>query len=181
MIKETFNNLLNSDQVTAKTKEVLLNREVEKFYYPTFFTSEEFELLQLVCDQLVAQTEQRLVDIASKIDKRLTEKTGPGWRYDSLPPDGVSYKTGLKGISEAVLFLSHKKFNDLSSEKKDQLLKSVQQDDAPGETWKNFSGKRFFELLLTETTEHFYSHPNAQAEINYIGFADADGWQVPQI
>ncbi|RYE05137.1 MAG: gluconate 2-dehydrogenase subunit 3 family protein, partial [Sphingobacteriaceae bacterium] len=94
---------------------------------------------------------------------------------------GISYKTGLKGIVESVLHLSDKNFSDLSAEQKKDLLKTVQQGKASGEIWENFSAKRFFELMLTEATEHFYSHPNAQAEINYIGFADAHGWQVPQL
>lgn len=181
MTKEAFDGLLNSDQVTQKTKEVLLKRETKKSVSPTFFTLEEFELLQSVCDHLTAQADNPLVDIAGEVDARLTAKTGPGWRYDTLPPDGISYKTGLKGIAENILLLSHKSFNDLNTEEKNNLLKTVQQGTSLGETWKNFSGKRFFELLLTEATEHFYSHPNAQAEINYIGFADAKGWQVPQL
>lgn len=180
MIKEAFDDLLNSDQVTPKTKQVLVQRDLEKLYLPTFFTLEEFELLQSICDHLMAQTDVRLVDLASKIDERLIAKTGPGWRYDTLPPDRVSYKTGLQGIKESILLLSHKNFNDLSVEEKNNLLKAIQQGNAYGKTWKTFSGRRFFELILTEATELFYSHPKVQAEINYIGFADAEGWQVPQ-
>lgn len=181
MTADTLFTLLNSDQITDKTREVLQQRLTETLPKSVFFTSEEFDLLQIICDYLLAQTEPRMVDLAGMIDQRLSAKTGPGWRYDVLPEDGIAYKTGLKGIAETVLLLHSKTFADLSTEDKKQLLKTVQTGDALGETWKQFSGKRFFELLLTEATEHFYSHPNAQAEINYTGFADAKGWQVPQL
>ncbi len=181
MIKEAFDGLIHSDQVTQKTREVLEQRKNKRFSSPLFFSMEEFELLQAICDELLAQTDNRLVDVAGLIDERLNAKTGPGWRYDQLPEDGIAYKTGLKGIIESVLLLSHQNFTELSAEEKKDLLKTVQQGNAEGETWRNFSGKLFFELMLTEATENFYSHPNAQAEINYVGFADANGWEVPQL
>lgn len=182
MTKEAFAELLHSDQVTPKTKEVLEQRENKISPSPLFFSIKEFDLLQSVCDVLLAQqTNNRLVNVAGAIDQRLTAKTGPGWRYDQLPADGIAYQTGLKGIAESVLLLSHQNFSELSLEEKKDLLKTVQQGNADGETWKNFSGKLLFELMLTEATEHFYGHPNAQAEINYTGFADANGWEVPQL
>ncbi|RYY06598.1 MAG: gluconate 2-dehydrogenase subunit 3 family protein, partial [Sphingobacteriaceae bacterium] len=90
MTTDTYHNLLNSDQVTQKTKQVLEQRKNAETVFPLFFTEEEFELLQAVCDCLLAQNNNRLVDIAGKIDERLAAKTGPGWRYDTLPPDGIS-------------------------------------------------------------------------------------------
>lgn len=181
MIKEAFTEILYSDQVTIKTKEVLEQRDNKLFSSPLFFSQDEYDLLQSICDKLLAQTDNRIVDIAGLIDERLAAKNGPGWRYNQLPNDGIAYKTGLQGIAESVLLLSYKNFNDLSSEEKNNLLKTVQEGNATGEIWKNFSGKLFFELMLTEATECFYSHPNAQAEINYTGFADANGWEVPQL
>ena len=182
MTADTFSSLLHSDQVTLPTKTALEQRAAETFAAPAFFTQQEFDLLQAVCDCLLAQiAENRMVDVAGFIDKRLAEKSGPGWRYNQLPADGTAYQTGLKGIAESVLLLHHKNFNELSPEEKNNLLKTVQQGNAPGETWKNFNSKLFFELTLTDATEQFYSTPAAQAEMNYTGFADAKGWHVPQI
>lgn len=182
MTTDTYSALLNSDQVTDPTRKVLEQRLNQTTTTPTFFTAEEFDLLQSVCDCLLAQpADNRPVNLAGMIDQRLTEKTGSGWRYDQLPADGVAYQTGLKGITESVLLLHGKNFAELSAEEKNNLLKTVREGIILGETWKNFSAKLFFELMLTEATEHFYSHPAAQAEINYTGFADAKGWEVPQL
>jgi hypothetical protein len=38
------------------------------------------------------------------------------------------------------------------------------------------SAKLFFEELLAETIEIFYSFPLVQQEIGYVGMADAKGW-----
>lgn len=182
MTADTFSTILNSDQVTEQTRKVLKQRLYGVIVAPVFFTPGEFTLLQAISDCLLAQQPpDRLVDIAGAIDQRLNEKKGIGWRYDQLPADGTAYQTGLKGIAESVLLLHHKNFDDLSAEEKNSLLKIVQQGNAPGETWKNCSSKLFFELMLTEATEVFYSHPLAQAEIDYTGFADAKGWQLTQL
>jgi gluconate 2-dehydrogenase gamma chain len=39
------------------------------------------------------------------------------------------------------------------------------------------SAPRFFEELLAEATECYYSHPVGADEIGFTGFADAHGWQ----
>lgn len=182
MTADTLSALIHSDQVTEPTRKILLHRLQETTNSPAFFTAEEFALLRAVTDCLMAQqADARVADVATMIDNRLAAQTGPGWRFNELPADGTAYQIGLKGINESALLLQDKNFVDLSREEKNNLLKTVQQGNAPGETWKSFPPARFFELMLTETTEHFYSHPAAQAEINYNGFADAQGWQVPQI
>jgi hypothetical protein len=57
-------------------------------------------------------------------------------------------------------------------------LLAVQRNGAPGQTWKIVPAGRFFEELLAELTECYYSDPSAQEEIGYVGFADAHGWQA---
>jgi len=182
MSTDTFSSLIHSDRVTEPTRKVLLARLNKTTHAPAFFTLEEFTLLRAVTDCLLAQqADNHLADVAAMIDKRLAAKTGPGWRFDALPADGTAYQTGLKGIAESVLLLHHQNFTDLSREEQNSLLKTVQEGNATGETWKIFPSQLFFTLMLTEATEHFYSCPAAQEEITYTGFADAQGWQVPQL
>ena len=49
--------------------------------------------------------------------------------------------------------------------------------DAPGATWQTLPAKRFFEELLAEAAENYYSHPLAQEEIGYVGMADLPAWE----
>lgn len=114
--------------------------------------------------------------MASSIDKRLSDQKGDGWRYDTMPADQDAYRLGLQGIDESAQLTFHQNFQNISAEQQDFILKAVQQMEAPGDTWKKLPADRFFEELLTETTENYYSHPLAQEEIGYVGMADVPAW-----
>ena len=68
-------------------------------------------------------------------------------------------------------------FSALEAEHQESVLASVQAGDPPGEVWQTLPAARFFEELLAEATEGYYSHPLAQEEIGYVGMADARGWR----
>jgi hypothetical protein len=174
----TVRALLQTDQVTEPTRRVLTERLNTLPRQPTFFTAEEFALLVAICDRLIPQDEglQR-IDIADGIDKRLTEQKSDGWRYDVMPADGDAYKSGLKGMEESAQLLFEHSFVELSYEQQDEILMAVQNSKAPGKTWQAIPAGRFFEELLAETVENYYSHPLAQEEIGYVGMADVPGWQ----
>ncbi len=169
--------LLQTDYVTPITKQVLEERMAYAGGDPLFFDAPAFEVLSIVCDLLVAQDSQnRSVNIASFIDQRLKENTSDGWRYNNMPPDKEMYVNGLKGIDETSILLFKVPFIQLSKDQQLELLKSLQKGTAEGAVWKEMPSKRFFEELLAEVTEIFYSHPSVQEEMGYVGMADAKGW-----
>lgn len=169
--------LLQTDYVTPITKKVLEERMAYVGEAPSFFDAPAFELLSIVCDRLVAQDpEHRIMNIALFIDQRLTENTGDGWRYSNMPPDRDMYIKGLKGIEETSTLLFKTPFIQLSKDQQLELLQSLQQGAAEGAVWKEMPSKLFFEELLAEATEIFYSHPLVQEEMGYVGMADAKGW-----
>ncbi|MBA2502481.1 MAG: GMC family oxidoreductase N-terminal domain-containing protein, partial [Pyrinomonadaceae bacterium] len=68
-------------------------------------------------------------------------------------------------------------FITLDADRQDEVLRLVQRGEVASQTWRTLSPIRFFEELLAEVTEIYYSHPLAQEEIGYVGMADARGWQ----
>ena len=176
-MENTLLTLLPTDLVTDPTRDVLTERLNAPARQPTFFTPDEFALLETVCDRLVPQQATERIDMAGAIDERLTEGGSDGWRYDDMPPDDEAYRLGLRGITESAEGIFGGAFQNLSDEQQDKVLASIQAMDAPGDTWQKIPADRFFEELLTEASEAYYSHPLAQAEINYVGMADAPGWQ----
>lgn len=169
--------LLKSEFVTQPTRIVLENR-LNEDGIPHFFNQQEFELLSIICDLLVDQnSEDRVVPIALAIDERLTNNQSDGWRYDLMPPDRVMYKLGLKGIDQMGRNEFNKSFLSLEEDCQIDLLTKIQNGDVKGEIWQELNSKLFFEELLAESVEIFYSHPLIQANINYVGMADAKGWQ----
>ncbi|GAB3688990.1 hypothetical protein GCM10027592_04780 [Spirosoma flavus] len=176
--EETVRVLLQSDQVSEKTRQVLTDRLTASAESPRFFSSQELELLRAICNRLIPQDNRsESIDVAGGIDKRLAQHGSDGWRYDTMPADGDAYKQGLAGIEETAHVLFGQPFQQLAEAQQDELLSQIQRAEAPGTIWSTMPANRFFEELLTEAAHNFYSHPLAQEEIGYVGMADVPGWQ----
>ncbi|MFD2932192.1 gluconate 2-dehydrogenase subunit 3 family protein [Spirosoma flavum] len=174
----TVRALLDTDLVTEATRQALTERLNTPTHQPSFFSADEFALLQAVCARLIPQDDRsEPIDIAGNIDKRLSENKSDGWRYDTMPADGDAYKMGLKGIDESAQLTFQQSFQNISAEQKDIILQAIQTKKAAGDTWQRLDANRFFEELLAEAVNNYYSHPVAQEEIGYVGMADVPTWQ----
>lgn len=175
---ETVRRLLASDAVTPPTRAVLQARLARpRVETPQFFDASELALLHAVAARLVPQREgSRPVDLAGLIDERLASGASDGWRYDALPPDGESLRRGLLGINECARARCGAEFTALDPAQQDDVLRGVQSGAIEGATWRDWPTARWLEELMAELAECFYSHPQAQEEIGYVGFADAPGW-----
>lgn len=165
--------LINSNRVTPATRNALLERlNQSPVTEPKFFNEREFRRLQLVCNQLVPQPGDAPIDIAGPIDERLANGATNGWRYNELPNDGDAYRLFLAGIDQTAEALFDHSFETITTEQRDAVLLAVQQGEAIGPVWLTLPTDRFFEELLAEVTEVYYSHPLAQQQIGYTGMAD---------
>jgi len=170
--------LLDGDLVTEETRRVLQKRLNAEEMPPRFFDEREFEILKAVCDALAPSQIVPGWFAAGEIDRRLAENSGNGWRYDSMPTDGESYKTGLQLLNEAARENYQNDFAALEIEERKSILKRCSFAVAERTAQSNFAPVRFLEELCAEFAEIFYSHPLALEEIGYIGFADARGWDL---
>lgn len=184
--KGTTSRLLATDLVTPKTREVLGARiaayEHPGAPEPGFFSSDEFRTLQAVCARLIPQPDRdHPIDLAGAIDQRLAASKTNGWRYDTMPPDGEAFRRALRGLDETARTMSNGapdiNFERLDASTQDVVLTAVQRGDAAGDVWETMPSIRWFEELLTELATSYYSHPLAQDEIGFAGYADAHGWQ----
>ena len=144
--------LLAEGLVRPPTADVLLARiSTPDSAEPKFFDLAEFARLVALIEQLRPSVPGfDATEISLQIDARLARGEGDGWRYDTQPADGEAYKRGLTAI-------------DL------EALPNLQRDH------DSFLS-RFLEELLVEIVTITYSHPEAQASIGYVGYADAKGW-----
>ena len=150
--------LLASDSVTVPTRAALAARG-EVTDEPGFFDETDFALLATVVARL-APWPDLAPAIATAIDTRLAAGTGNGWRFATLPVDGLAYRD-LLGRIDAGGFLG------LGPAAQDGLLRGVQ---ARPDT------ARAIEELLAEVTEVAFAQAGALGRIGYSGFADAPGW-----
>nr|ACL37105.1 hypothetical protein [uncultured bacterium fCS1] len=175
---KNFNDLLNTNLITKKTKQVLVNRINEKEEFPLFFTAYQFNILTIVCDLLMAQNSaERICNPAIAIDKRLAAGKADGWRYDVMPDDRIALVIGIDGIDEFAFAMFKKPFQELYISDQIYLLEKIQRGETIGNNWKEIIPALFFEELLVEVTAVFYSHPVVQHEIGFVGMADANGWK----
>ncbi len=181
----TVRALVDTDCVTPATRAVLKSRLVPDDAAPLadskprFFDAEAFDTLRAACARLIPQADRtRPVDLAGALDERLADGECDGWRYSQMPPDGEAHRLGLLGLNESAHAMFDLAFHVLDASSQDEVLLAVQRDEAPGRTWKTIPARRFFEELLAELTECFYSDPLTLEEIGYVGFADARGWNA---
>jgi hypothetical protein len=125
---------------------------------------------------MAQDSENRIVNVALSIDERLKNKASDGWRYNNMPSDEKMYLKGIEGIEETANLSFKKPFSQLTILQQTEILGAIQKGTAGGAIWKEMESPLFFEELLTEVTEIFFSHPLVQEEIGFVGMADASGW-----
>jgi hypothetical protein len=174
----TVRALLATPHVSEATREALQARLDAPAYTPQFLAPEAFVLLEAVAARLFPQPDRpdNPIPLAPAVDQRLLEGRADGWRYDALPPDREAYRLGLGGIQEIAQALFQSNFQDLDASRQDAVLQALASTTPPGTTWETLDAGRFFEELLAELTEAYYSHPLAQEEIGYVGMADLPAW-----
>ncbi len=179
--------LVDTDQVTPPTRRVLQERAAWRSQGHQFFTTDEMVTLAAVCDAMVPQDgpdepggARYRVDIAGEIDRRIAGGTGNGWRYADLPGDAESYRRGLAALDE----VGGGSFAALARAVRLKILTDIRDGGGDGPAWRSrgLNPKRLLEEWLAEAVEVYYSHPGGgQADLGYVGFADARGWRAVQL
>ena len=164
--------LMQSSRTTRPTRTVLTNRLQRPATGPRFFDAGEMATLRAVCLRLVPPPPGTVIDVAAAIDERLANGGGDGWRFDVLPPDGEAFKLGLKLLDDR----AGGPFADADAMRQEAAINDMQRSHEPAGGLAR--PDLFFEDLLAEAAETYFAHPAAQAAMDYVGFADAGGWEA---
>lgn len=157
-----FRRLAREGLVTLPTLRALERREPAFEGEPRTLAPEPFATLVALVDRLRPPYPRPTArEIALRIDRRLTDGTGDGWRYDALPPDPEAYAKGLAALAQ-------------EGPLDDGLIRRLQRGETTAE-WP-VSPVRFLQDLLSEVVTYAYSQPEVQDAIGYVGYADAKGW-----
>ena len=171
--------LIESDRVTPPTRRALLDRLDEPAGPPHFFAPDAFATMAAACERLIPQPDRdRPIQLALRLDRRLADGEGDGWRYAKMPSDAEVFRQGALGLDQAATALFGQAFVALAGESQDAVLRAVQGGSASGAAWADMSAACYFEELLALVVDIYYAHPLAQAEIGYVGMADAHGWRA---
>ncbi len=162
------------------TRNVVLDR-VNNVPPIRFFTSEEAQLMEAVCDRLLPQDdrdEAHKIPLVNTIDERLASGRIDGYRFEDMPPDHEAHRLGLQAIDAIARHLFQQPFVQLEPHAQDQVLQTIHDCKPPAaqEIWKKMSVQHFWMLLMQDAIEAYYAHPYAWDEVGFGGPAYPRGY-----
>jgi gluconate 2-dehydrogenase subunit 3-like protein len=139
-----------------------------------YFTPDQARFWQAVFDHLIPQhdrTADRRIPLVEPLDERLYQNRGVGYRYETMPQDREAYKLGEQAIHEEAQARFDALFTDLPHRQQDLVLQAIHDQKTQGgdAIWKQMSIGRFWQLLMQDALEAYYSHPWSWDEIGFGG------------
>lgn len=158
------------DQATRNVVEM----RVEQVPPIRYFTPEAATFWRAVFDHLIPQHDripERRIPLVEPLDERLYRNRGIGYRYESMPTDREAYRLGQLAIDEESRERFGGDYVTLPQNLQDRVLQAIhnRKPKAAKATWKQMSIGRFWQLLMQDAIEGYYSHPWAWDEIGYGG------------
>ena len=175
-----FSTLSQQDFWDEATRTVVLNR-IREVPPIRFFTPEEAVLMQAVLDRVLPQDDRdadHQIPLLPFIDQRLYYGRIDGYRYDSMPPDGVAHRLGLRAIDAIARHLHATPFITLGPTEQDEVLRTIHDGHPPAteEIWRQMSVNYYWAMLIQDAAEVYYAHPFAWDEIGFGGPAYPRGY-----
>jgi Gluconate 2-dehydrogenase subunit 3 len=155
-----------------QTREIV-RRRIDEVPPRRFFTDAEARTLGAAVERILPQPDRQPEDrvpIVPWIDAKLADDRRDGYRYQELPPQRELWRAALSGLDETAQALHGRAFIDLGPTDQDDVLRHLEQGDAPGQTWSTIPSKRFFaDTLCATVVKLYYAHPTAWSEVGYSG------------
>ena len=139
-----------------------------------FFSTEQTRFWRAVFDHLIPQhdrTEDRRIPILETIDERLYQNRGIGYRFESMPQDREAYALGEQAIEEESQHRFGGGFVNLPHRQQEFVLQAIhdKKPEAAQAIWKRMSVARFWQLIMQDAMEGYYSHPWSWDEVGFGG------------
>lgn len=141
-----------------------------KDYSPfLFLTAEEASLLSAICDRIIPEDKNgpgaKQAGVIYYIDKQL---------YEVFEDDQQTYRNGLKAIDASCHLLHSSYFEDLDVNSRNLFLEKMEQNDLPGDYWKDQQASGLFSLIIKHSMQGFYGPPRHGGNKNYISYKMMD-------
>ena len=155
------------------TRDLVVER-VERTPRIRYFTDEQASFWRTVLDHVMPQTDrapERRIPVVERLDERLFQNRGIGYRYARMPHDREAYRLAEIAINEESQSRYNGIFINLPHLQQELVLKAIHdgKPEAAKAIWKQMSIGRFWKLLMEDAIEAYYSHPWAWDEIGFGG------------
>jgi hypothetical protein len=157
-----------------KTTRDLVNDRVKDIPRIRHFSAQSARFWRAVFDHILPQADrlpERRIPLLERLDERLYNNRGVGYRYEKMPPDREAYRLAEVAINAESQSRYSADFGDLPNLQQDIILRAIH-DGKPAaakDIWKQMPIGRFWLLLLQDAIEAYYSHPWAWDEIGFGG------------
>ena len=175
-----FNTLAQQEFWDEATRTVVLDR-VNNVPPLRFFSPEEIRVMLAAIDRIIPQDDRiptKRVPILPAIDRRLYDDVQDGYRFEGMPKDREAFHLGIKGIQAIAAGLFQRPFEALDAIQQDQILQTLHDGNPPAgeEFWHQLPVTHFWQLIVQDCIEGYYSHPFAWDEIGFGGPAYPRGY-----
>lgn len=158
------------DQATRN----LVTRRVEQPPSIRYFSRDQVRFWRAVFDHLIPQhdrTADRRIPLVERIDERLYQNRTIGYRFENMPQDREAYILGERATNEEAQVRFGGLFVDLPYHQQDLVLQAIHDRKPKGaeSIWNQMSIGRYWQLLMQDALEGYYSHPWAWDEIGFGG------------
>jgi hypothetical protein len=155
------------------TRDLVVNR-VECTPRIRYFAAKQAQFWRTVLDHILPQADripERRIPLVERLDERLLQNRGVGYRYANMPHDREAYRLAEIAINEESHARNNGNFVDLPHLQQELVLKAIHDGKpvAAKPVWKQMSIGRFWLLLMQDAIEAYYSHPWAWDEIGFGG------------
>ncbi len=152
----------------------LLTMRVEQPPPIRYFTPEQTGFWRMVFEHLIPQhdrTPDRRIPLVERLDERLYHNRTIGYRFENMPQDRDAYRLGEQAINEEAQARFGGPFVNLPHHQQDVVLQAIHDKKPQGadSIWSQMSIARFWQLLMQDALEAYYSHPWAWDEIGFGG------------
>ncbi|WP_378144575.1 alpha/beta fold hydrolase [Cnuibacter sp. UC19_7] len=173
LVPEHLARVIASDHTGARVRGAFAGRSVADDHAapPRALTAAQLQTLRSILARVLPVDLDGL-DLASRLDARLAEGTGDGWRHGDLPDDATAYRLALDELA-GFDGSPGSPGSHGSPEEQDALLTRLQEGDyvpRPG----GLSAAQlslWFTDLCADAATTWLQHPAALAEIGFDGFA----------
>lgn len=164
LVPEHLARVIASDHTGARVRGVFAGRAVadDRTATPRALTAIQLETLRSIFARVLPVDLDGL-DLASRLDARLAEGTGDGWRHGDLPDDATAYRLALDELAPF----------EGAPEEQDALLSRIQNGRHTPSSGGLTGGQLslWFTDLCADAATTWLQHPAALAQIGFDGFA----------
>lgn len=170
-IPDAYRALIASPRVNHRLREALAEhgRPDDPAYQPVALDAVELAILRAVVDRVLPQDGPARIDIAARIDARLTRCETDGWRFASLPPDRDAYRGALRSLDGEACARKHCRFLSLDGAAQDAILADTAEGEVAGIGLDAQQMALWFEDLRADVVQIALAHPATLARIGFSG------------